>query len=68
MDDRRRIVIYLGEADAKWIELQAAGNVSSWCRDRILEGRDHQSEELPRDNAIRSPVGRQSVAGPVVAV
>jgi hypothetical protein len=28
--------VYVDEAEWKWIELQAGGNMSQWCRERIL--------------------------------
>lgn len=47
MEERRRIVIYVGEADYKWIELQAGGNVSGWVREKILSGGESLKLELP---------------------
>lgn len=43
---RKVIKVYLDETDYKWVELQAAGNVSGWCRERVLAGR---STHLPPD-------------------
>lgn len=36
MEERRRIVIYVSEADWKYLDLQAGGNLSSWCRDKLV--------------------------------
>jgi len=36
---RKAITVSLEEADYKWVELQAGGNVSGWARDRILSGK-----------------------------
>lgn len=35
-ESRKAVTIYLDEADYKWVELQSGGNVSGWCRERIL--------------------------------
>lgn len=35
-ESRKAVTIYLDEADYKWVELQSGGNISGWCRERIL--------------------------------
>lgn len=42
--DRKAVTVYLSEAEYKWVELQADGNLSDWCREKVLAGK--QTEEL----------------------
>ena len=35
-EDRRQVTFSVDEPEYKWIELQAAGNVSQWCREQVL--------------------------------
>lgn len=52
--------IYLEESELKWIELQAHGNVSKWCRERIIE--DCPVSSVREDAAIPAPDRREPVA------
>jgi hypothetical protein len=63
-EDRRQVTFSLSEADYKWVELQAHGNVSKWCRERILSERnqDHRSNDVPRSPEV--PVVQRSVGAP----
>jgi hypothetical protein len=33
---RKQVTFSVGEGEYKWIELQAGGNVSNWCREQLL--------------------------------
>lgn len=43
--DRKLVKVYLEEAEYKWIELQASGNISHWCREQMLA--DYSGAERP---------------------
>jgi len=58
-ENRRQVTFSLSEADYKWVELQAHGNVSKWCRERILSDRnpDHREADVPRARAVSAGAG-----------
>jgi hypothetical protein len=65
-DDRKHVTVYFDEPEYKWVELQAAGNISAWCREKLLEGRtNHRAEDLPQSRAVR--VAERRVAADEVA-
>jgi hypothetical protein len=35
-DTRKSLTVHLEEAELKWVELQADGNISEWCREKLL--------------------------------
>jgi hypothetical protein len=35
-NERKQVSFSVDEAESKWIELQAGGNVSQWCREVVL--------------------------------
>jgi hypothetical protein len=44
LTNRHPVTFYLSEADYKWVQLQASGNLSHWCREKILESVPKRSE------------------------
>jgi hypothetical protein len=38
-ESRKQITIYLDQSEYEWLERQSGGNLSHWCRERILQGR-----------------------------
>lgn len=44
--ERKAVTVYMDEAQYKWVELQAEGNMSEWCLERILATMPaHEAEE-----------------------
>lgn len=51
-EDRRQITFSVTVPEQKWIELQSGGNVSRWCREKLLVGKEpvkfeHKSLGVP---------------------
>ena len=56
---RKTISVHVEEAEWKWIELQADGNVSEWCRELLLAdypadliGAQVEVEEAPKRRRV----------------
>lgn len=57
-EQRKMVKVYLDEAEYKWVELQANGNISRWGRERLLA----EMVSVPNDNreaVARAPLKAQ---------
>lgn len=66
--ERRRVAVYLDEDEWKWVELQASGNVSEWCRERILTERQEVSKTVSVTKADKVEIPTPEVSSELCAV
>lgn len=62
-DNRKQLSFSVGKEDFEWILGQAGGNVSGWCRERVLHGKDSDSGTvvIERSEEVREVVEREPV-------
>lgn len=64
-ENRKQITFSLSESEYKWVELQAGGNVSAWCREQVLEefngAKPRRVEAVQRREAYKARTGTVDV-------
>lgn len=51
---RKVLSIYIDEAEYRWIELQAGGNISEWCRRKLMAERERGEDLVGESQTIRA--------------